>query len=96
MKKYWYAAIAADDEKTMIGFAKTLRELRRDLNLGDHVINYYYRNNLVNKKLNVRIIRIPAPDCEAVVRNLFQCSRRADIPEDTTVFSDGDADLEAS
>lgn len=60
MKKYWYAAVTADDKKIVIDSAKTLKELGENLGLGLHVVNYYYQNNLINKKLGVRFIRFPA------------------------------------
>lgn len=60
MKKYWYAAVTADEHKTVVDSAKTLKKLGENLGLGLHVINYYYQNKRTNKKLGLEFMRIPA------------------------------------
>lgn len=58
MKKYWYAAVTADEK--IVDSARTLDELGRNLGLGFHCINYYYRNNREIRKLGVKVVQIPA------------------------------------
>lgn len=70
MKKYWYAAVTADEHKTIVDSAKTLKELGENLGLGLHVINYYYQNERTNRKLGVDFIRIPAITEEEMLRIL--------------------------
>lgn len=78
MKKYWYAAVTADEQRTIVDSARTLVELGQSLGLGLHCIDYYYRNNRVNRKLGVRVVRIPA----ITESEVLQFLKRGELPLD--------------
>lgn len=56
--KRWYVAVTIDGKDTILGTEHTLKNLGNALGLSEHAIGYYYRNNLVCKKLCAKIIQV--------------------------------------
>lgn len=56
MGNKWYVAVSANGKDTILGSARSINKLARDIGFDSNVISYYLHNKKVCKKLNARFI----------------------------------------